>query len=57
MTFAMRPVYLLVRMKNLHQSDGLHFINDFLKNHTFIHLQFHLRSYEKEHITRDADDP
>lgn len=57
MAFAMRPVYLLVRMKNLHQSDGLHFINDFLKNRTFIHLQFHLRSYEKEHIIRDADDP
>ena len=28
----MRPVCLLDRTKNLHQSDGLHFISDFLKN-------------------------
>ena len=28
----MRPVYLLDRTKNLHQSDGLHFISDSYKN-------------------------
>ena len=41
----MRPVCLLNRTKNLHQSDGLHFISDSYKKCALIILQERVNYY------------